>query len=277
VSEHAAREVLDIFVAQMLANYRIGRNRPDQDATSKLSPYLHFGQISPKQVWRAVQVALVKNPTMSAHAETYLQEILWREFAYHTLARNADFAEKPLNKSFEKFPFVANKKALVAWQKGQTGYPIVDAGMRQLWQTGWMHNRVRMIVGSFLVKDLLISWREGARWFWDTLVDADLASNSAGWQWIAGCGVDAAPYFRIFNPLLQAKKFDPHGDYVRRYVPELAKLAPSHIHEPWLAPQEELTKAGIKLGSTYPEPIVDHSRARCEALNALSTMRGSSS
>ena len=206
-----------------------------------------------------------------------MRELGWREFAHYLLYYFPQTIEKPLRPEFNKFPWSNNKKYLKAWQNGLTGYPIVDAGMRELWHTGWMHNRVRMIVASFLVKDLLIPWQEGAKWFWDTLVDADLASNTLGWQWTAGCGADAAPYFRIFNPILQGEKFDPDGTYVRRWVPELKKLSTKYIHSPWLAPTDQLASAGIKLGHTYPHPILDHNIARKRALAAFESIKSAKS
>jgi deoxyribodipyrimidine photo-lyase len=204
---------------------------------------------------------------------TFLSEIGWREFAYHILYHFPQTPESPLREAFHAFPWKAAGDDLVAWRRGRTGFPIVDAGMRELWATGWMHNRVRMIVGSFLTKDLLISWREGAAWFWDTLVDADLASNTLGWQWVSGCGADAAPYFRIFNPVSQGEKFDPQGTYVRRWVPELAGLPDDCLHRPWEASPHVLRSAGVRLGDTYPRPMVDHSHARQEALRALAATR----
>jgi deoxyribodipyrimidine photo-lyase len=205
----------------------------------------------------------------------FLSEVGWREFAYHLLFHFPQTPRAPLRQEFATFPWQKNPRQLLAWQKGRTGYPIVDAGLRQLWTTGWMHNRVRMIVASFLVKHLRISWEEGAAWFWDTLVDADLASNTLGWQWTAGSGADAAPYFRIFNPFLQGAKFDPEGNYVRRWVPELAKLPSEFIHQPWEAPLLVLAEAGVKLGSDYPQPLVDHGEARAAALAAFKSIRGS--
>ncbi|HEU0118693.1 MAG TPA: deoxyribodipyrimidine photo-lyase [Alphaproteobacteria bacterium] len=267
--EAAAHDRLKDFLSEILAHYKTGRDRPDKDYTSRLSPYLHFGNISPRQVWHAVQFALAKTPSLGNNAERYLLELLWREFSWHLLFHIPDLPTEPLNKSFAKFPWKHDVKSLKAWQQGMTGYPIVDAGMRQLWHTGWMHNRVRMIVASFLIKDLLIDWREGAAWFWDTLVDADLGNNTASWQWVAGCGADASPYFRIFNPTLQGEKFDPNGDYVREWVPELARLDAAIIHSPWKAPTANLAKAGVVLGKTYPHPIVDHGKARERALEAL--------
>ena len=206
-------------------------------------------------------------------AEGFLRQIYWREFAHHLLYHFPHTPERPLRDDFSRFPWQKNAEQLRAWQHGHTGYPIVDAGMRQLWRTGWMHNRVRMIVASFLVKDLLLPWQEGARWFWDTLVDADLANNTLGWQWTAGCGADAAPYFRVFNPTSQGEKFDRAGEYVRRYVPELANLPAKWIHRPAEAPREVLAAAGVTLGETYPSPMVDHGEAREAALAALKTLR----
>jgi len=210
---------------------------------------------------------------MPAGVETYLKEIAWRDFSYHLLFHFPHLPDQPLRAEFAKFPWAEDAAGLEAWQRGRTGYPIVDAGMRQLWQTGWMHNRVRMIVASFLIKDLLLPWQAGEAWFWDTLVDADLASNAASWQWVAGCGADAAPYFRVFNPTLQGEKFDPDGTYVRRWVPELAKLPDRLIHAPWTARPVELQAAGIRLGHDYPTPIVDHGGARQRALEAFKTLR----
>lgn len=273
VREVAAHKQLQNFIADNLTGYKTRRDIPAIDGTSRLSPYLHFGQISPHQIWYQVQEAHAKASVNNASIERYLLEILWREFSWHLLHQFPDLPQKPLTPSFANFPWVRNDAAVIAWQKGMTGYPLIDAGMRQLWQTGWMHNRVRMIVASFFIKDLLIDWREGAAWFWDTLVDADLGSNSASWQWVAGCGADAAPFFRIFNPVLQGKKFDPQGDYIRRYVPELAKLDNRWIHEPWLAPASELAEAGVVLGKTYPHPIVDHAQARQKALAALASIK----
>ena len=273
VGEKAAHEKLHYFIENILSNYKTGRDRPDHDYTSRLSPYLHFGQISPRQVWARLRYLDVQLPQSGGNIERYLLELLWREFSWHLIHNFPSMLKHPLNPAFKNFPWKEDETGLVAWQKGLTGYPIVDAGMRQLWQTGWMHNRVRMIVASFLIKDLLIDWRQGMSWFWDTLVDADLGSNTASWQWVAGCGADAAPYFRIFNPVLQGLKFDPHGDYVRRYIPELGKLDTAYIHEPWKAPLSALSEAGISLGTTYPRPIIDHARARERALAALAHCR----
>ncbi|TVR46062.1 MAG: deoxyribodipyrimidine photo-lyase [Puniceicoccaceae bacterium] len=266
--EAGARRALRRFLDHALRNYGAGRNRPDQDNTSRLSPHLHWGEISPAQVRSAVVSA-----GEGRGAETFLSEIGWREFAHHLLFHFPDTPEEPLRPEFGAFPWKPNARALQSWQRGTTGYPIVDAGMRQLWETGWMHNRVRMIVASFLVKHLLQPWQEGAAWFWDTLLDADLASNTLGWQWSAGCGADAAPYFRVFNPILQGKKFDPDGVYVRRWVPELGKLGTVWIHEPWAASTTELTSAGLRLGETYPAPIVDHQAGRKRALAAYQGLK----
>ena len=273
--EAAALKRLRKFTANAMEQYADRRNRPDVDGTSALSPHLHFGEISPRQIWAAVQ-ALSKDSGVfpaSRGGQVFLSEVGWREFAYHLLYHFPHTPEQPLRLEFAAFPWRTSAAQVRTWQKGQTGYPIVDAGMRQLWQTGWMHNRVRMIVASFLVKHLRLSWQEGAAWFWDTLVDADLASNTLGWQWTAGCGADAAPYFRIFNPLLQGKKFDPAGDYVRRWVPELARLPTEFIHQPWAAPREILASSGLTLGQDYPQPMVDHGEARVAALAALKEMR----
>jgi deoxyribodipyrimidine photo-lyase len=250
----------------VIPNYIPNRDRPDLAGTSQLSPHLHFGEISPQQIRQAVQAEkdLDKN-----QAEAFLRQLGWREFSYYLLYHFPDTTEKPLHQKYSSMPWLENEPALRSWQNGTTGYPIVDAGMRQLWKTGWMHNRVRMIAGSFLVKDLLIHWIEGAKWFWDTLVDADLANNTLGWQWVGGCGADAAPYFRIFNPVLQGEKFDPLGDYVKKWIPELKHLPNKWIHKPWNAPNEVLKQAGVILGETYPYPIVDHHDARLRALEAF--------
>jgi deoxyribodipyrimidine photo-lyase len=273
--EAGARENLENFLKATLADYSEKRNRPDLTGTSRLSPHLHFGEISPRQVWHILKNFAEKNGWARAqwHGSQYLTEVGWREFAHHLLFHFPCTPEEPLRREFEKFPWRTDKKLLRAWQKGRTGYPMVDAGMRELWTTGWMHNRVRMIVASFLVKDLLISWREGAAWFWDTLVDADLAQNTLGWQWTAGCGADAAPYFRVFNPTTQGEKFDPQGNYVRRWCPELAKLPEEWIHQPHAAPVEILQAAKVELGRTYPRPVVDHAAAREAALAAFGKLK----
>lgn len=262
-----ALKLLREFLKERVFDYGHDRDYPAIQ-TSLLSPHLHFGEISPKIIWYKVSQRMEKKESQP-HLSAYLRQLCWREFAYHLLYHFPQSPSSPLRDSFNHFPWKKNKKHLEAWQKGMTGYPIVDAGMRELWHTGWMHNRVRMIVGSFLVKDLLISWLEGAKWFWDTLVDADLANNSFGWQWVGGCGKDCLPFFRIFNPMIQGKKFDPQGEYVRTWVPELRKLPNKWIHYPWEAPQEILEMAEIKLGITYPGPILDHTSAREEALKVF--------
>jgi len=265
--EKGALKQLDKFIQTSLRHYEKGRDQPALDGVSRMSPHLHFGEISPRTIWHKV------SQQHGAHAASYLRELGWREFSHHLLYHFPETTDTPLRRQFNHFPWVTNKNGYQAWTRGLTGYPIVDAGMRELWQTGIMHNRVRMIVASFLVKDLLIPWQEGAAWFWDTLVDADLAQNTLGWQWTAGCGADAAPYFRIFNPILQGEKFDPDGEYVRRWVPELAALKSKWIHKPWLAPPLELAVAGLTLGENYPRPIVDHGFARDRALTAFKQLK----
>lgn len=280
--EAGAAKRLKHFAARAMEDYAETRNFPDRDGTSMLSPWLHFGEISPRQIWAAVQAEAKDSGVFppSNGARVFLSEVGWREFAHHLLFHFPRTPERPLREDFEKFPWASDEggKKLKAWQRGRTGYPIVDAGMRQLWHTGWMHNRVRMVVASFLVKHLRLSWTHGAAWFWDTLVDADLASNTLGWQWSAGCGADAAPYFRVFAPVLQGVKFDANGDYVRRWVPELARMPAEHIHAPWEAPVHVLAQAGVRLGATdsYPLPMVDHAKARAEALAAFKQLRGGS-
>jgi deoxyribodipyrimidine photo-lyase len=270
--EAAAQMRLKDFLANV-AGYSVERDRPDREGTSRLSPHLRFGEISPRQVWHAARFAAAEQPRLAADIDKFLSELGWREFCRHLLYDVPDLAERNLQASFDAFPWKRDAKALRAWQRGQTGYPIVDAGMRELWHTGMMHNRVRMVVASFLVKHLLIDWREGERWFWDTLVDADAGSNPGNWQWVAGSGADAAPYFRVFNPILQGEKFDPDGAYVRRWVPELARLPNKFIHQPWEATPLELAAAGIEPGKTYPPPIVDHKIGRERALKAYATIR----
>ena len=272
--ENGAQERLNTFLDTALGDYKNGRDRPDQEKTSRLSPHLHWGEISPRDVWHAVSHKM-QAKGFEKDGQKYLAELGWREFSYNLLYYFPTLPDKNFKEKFDAFPWEKNDKALQAWEQGRTGFPIVDAGMRQLYEEGYMHNRVRMIVGSFLVKDLRIHWREGEKWFWDTLVDADLASNSASWQWIAGSGADAAPYFRIFNPMLQSKKFDPNGDYIRRYIPELADLETAHLHAPWEAPEEELEKAGIQLGKDYPYPVVDHAQERDKALKAFESLKES--
>ncbi|PJD90655.1 MAG: deoxyribodipyrimidine photolyase [Legionella sp.] len=261
--EKGAHEKLQDFVQHHIQGYHHLRDVPAADATSRLSPHLHFGEISPWQIWRILE-QIMTDPTVDLHsAQRFLAEIGWREFSYHLLYHFPELPNAHFNAKFDTFPWQNDVSNFIAWQKGLTGFPIVDAGMRQLWKTGYMHNRVRMIVASFLIKDLLIDWRLGADWFLDTLVDADLASNSASWQWVAGSGADAAPYFRIFNPMLQSEKFDPNGDYIREWVPELSRVDSKWIHQPWLASDAAL---GLCLGKEYPKPIVDHGEARKKAL-----------
>ncbi len=271
--EAAAQERLKGFLDHGIGDYATLRDRPDRDGTSKLSPHLRFGEISPRQVWHAANFAAARKPAIANDVAKFLSELGWREFSRHLLFDLPQLAEKNLQPSFDAFPWRNDRKALRAWQRGLTGYPIVDAGMRELWHTGIMHNRVRMVVASFLVKHLLIDWRDGEKWFWDTLVDADPGSNPASWQWVAGSGADAAPYFRVFNPILQGEKFDPDGSYVSKWVPELARLPAKLIHQPWEATPMELAAAGVTLGKTYPEPIVDHRAARARALAAYAKTR----
>jgi deoxyribodipyrimidine photo-lyase len=271
--EAAAQQRLEDFLADGLKGYAGDRDRLDRDGTSSLSPYLRFGEISPRQIWHAARFAAAERPALSADADKFLSELAWREFCRHLLHDNPDLATANLQPAFDSFPWKHDAKALAAWQRGRTGYHIVDAGMRQLWHTGVMHNRVRMVVASFLVKHLLIDWRAGEQWFWDTLVDADAGSNPANWQWVAGCGADAAPYFRVFNPVLQGEKFDADGNYVRRWVPELSRLPAKLIHQPWRATPLELKSADVELGRIYPEPIVDHAKGRERALAAYAKIR----
>ena len=274
--EEGAQQRLSGFIADDLADYADQRDLPDRDVTSRLSAHLHFGDISPGQCWHAVRAAQMQaGGILDRAAEKFLKELLWREFSYHLLHHWPSLPTTPFRPEFADFPWTDDAPGLAAWQRGQTGYPIVDAGLRQLWATGIMHNRVRMIAASFLIKDLLIPWQDGERWFWDTLVDADLASNAASWQWVAGSGADAAPYFRIFNPVLQGEKFDPHGAYVRRWVPELGLLPDAVIHKPWQASAFELRAAGVDLGINYPHPLIDHGKARDRALAALKSIKGS--
>ncbi|MBN8929780.1 MAG: deoxyribodipyrimidine photo-lyase [Rhodospirillales bacterium] len=260
--ESGAAARLAAFAGKPADRYGADRDRPDRDGTSMLSPHLHFGELSPGQVWYAV----------GRDRTAYIRELLWREFCQHLLWHHPDMPEMPLRAAFTEMPWRDDPAGLRAWQRGRTGVPLVDAGMRQLWQIGWVHNRVRMLVGSFLVKHLLLPWQEGERWFWDTLVDADLGNNAGGWQWIAGCGADAAPYFRVFNPVLQGRKFDPDGTYVRRWVPELARLDAKVIHAPWEASDDTLAAAGVTLGRTYQRPIVDLMGGRDRALAAFAAL-----
>ena len=269
--EEGAADNLEQFIDNAARSYKDDRDIPSIKGTSRLSPHLHFGEVSPNQVWFAIKGKF--GNTEDKSIDTYLSELGWREFSYYLLFHFPTLPNKNFNDKFDKFPWRQSAKDLNAWQTGKTGIPIVDAGMRELWQTAYMHNRVRMIVGSFLVKNLLISWHEGERWFWDTLLDADLASNSASWQWVAGSGADAAPYFRIFNPLLQGEKFDKKGNYVRKYCPELGKLSDKYIHKPWEAPNAILKDANIELGKDYPKPIVDLKASRQRALDAFQQIK----
>ena len=261
------------FVAEAMEGYETERDRPDIEGTSFLSPHLRFGEVSIRRAWHAVGDAIAKRGGTSSGGAKFRSELLWRDFAYHVLAHFPPTDRQPLRAEFARFPWTDDRAAFRAWRQGRTGYPLVDAGMRQLWATGWMHNRVRMVVASFLVKHLLLPWQWGARWFWDTLVDADLANNSLGWQWAAGCGADAAPYFRVFNPILQGRTFDPKGTYIRRYVPELSRVPDGFVHAPWEATAAQRATWGLRLGVDYPEPIVDHATARERALAALAELK----
>jgi deoxyribodipyrimidine photo-lyase len=271
--EKSAQARLNTFLESGVAGYAVDRDRPDHIGTSKLSPHLRFGELSPRQVWHAARFAAAGRHGVASDIDKFLSELGWREFCRHLLFDVPNLATRNLQPGFDAFPWKHDQGALWAWQRGQTGYPVVDAGMRELWHTGAMHNRVRMVAASFLVKHLLIDWREGEQWFWDTLVDADPGSNPANWQWVAGCGADAAPYFRVFNPILQGEKFDPEGAYVRQWIPELALLPTGVIHQPWSATPFELESSGVKLGETYPEPIIDHRKGRERALAAYATIR----
>lgn len=262
-------EIISILnrFAKVVAHYSHDRDFPAIEGTSKLSPYLHFGQVSPQQIYQ-----YLKTKVSESSAASFFRQLVWREFGMYFLYHFPKASDKNWREKFNHFPWRDSPKDLEIWKRGETGYPIVDAGMKQLWQTGWMHNRVRMIVGSFLIKDLRIHWKEGALWFWDTLVDADLANNTLGWQWVAGSGPDASPFFRIFNPILQGEKFDPEGEYVKTYLPQLRLVPKEWIHKLWLAPEAVLKKAGVVLGENYPKPIVDHDEKRKEALSAYQSL-----
>ena len=268
IGEREAHIRFQQFIKEGLSQYKDGRNLPAKPFVSRLSPHLHFGEISPNQIWYGVRTI-----SDDKHIDHFCSELGWREFSYSQLYYNSDLPTKNLQPKFDAFPWLEDGTSLNAWKKGQTGVPMVDAGMRELWQTGYMHNRVRMIVGSFLVKNLRQHWYQGAKWFWDTLVDADLANNSAGWQWIAGCGADAAPYFRIFNPVTQGKKFDPDGSYVRQFIPEITALPDKYLFNPWEAPGYILKEAGVELGTTYPKPVVDLKQSRDAALAAFQSLK----
>ena len=263
--EASAQELLHKFLDEALIDYAEGRDRPDKPFTSRLSAHLHFGEISPYQIWHATRNAMAKaGGVLDRSGEKFLREVLWREFSYHLLHHFPHFPDQPFKSEYADFPWATNPSAFKSWQKGQTGFPIVDAGMRELWNTGIMHNRVRMIVASFLIKDLLIPWQDGERWFWDTLVDADIGANSASWQWVAGCGADASPYYRVFNPVLQGEKFDPEGAYVKKWVPELRGVSAEFVHHPWdmAVPPK-----------SYAKRIVDHAVARDRALAAFKKIK----
>ena len=275
--EAGAHDRMQRFLADHLEEYGNSRNIPgNENGTSMLSPHLRWGELSAVQVWHAAREAdsrTAKGRSASGGErsgfETFQNEILWHEFAAYLLHNNPAMPDKPLRAAYAKLRWRRDPRGLQAWQRGLTGVPIVDAGMRQLWHIGWMHNRVRMITASLLTKHLLVSWQEGEAWFWDTLVDGDLATNSASWQWVAGCGTDSQPFFRIFNPVTQARKFDPDGTYVRRWIPELSKLAPRWLHAPWEAPASELERAGIRLGHDYPKPVISLEEGRDRALSAF--------
>ena len=271
-SQGAAKK-LQSFLQNGIENYSEGRNHPALDCTTRLSPHLHYGEISPRQLWHSARQTAATRPQLDSQVAKFLSEMGWREFSHHLLHHFPELDAQPFKERFAHFPWMSNDQGLQAWQRGQTGYPLVDAGMRELWHTGYMHNRVRMIAASFLTKHLLIHWRVGAKWFWDTLLDANLANNSCGWQWVAGSGADASPYFRIFNPILQGQKFDAQGEYIRHWVPELAAMPDRYLNNPWDAPAAILDSAGVHLGSTYPLPIVDHAKARESALAAYGALK----
>lgn len=273
--EAGARDRLEAFLQEGLSGYGKLRDRPDLPNVSRLSPHLHFGEISPRQIWSRTRFQEEGQPELGKDAGKFLSEVGWREFSYHLLYHFPTLPEKNWRPNFDNYPWRDSAEDLKAWQRGMTGYPIVDAGMRELWQTGYMHNRVRMVVASFLIKHLRLHWKHGEAWFRDTLLDADLANNSASWQWVAGSGADAAPYFRIFNPMTQGRKFDPEGIYVRRFCPELAKLDNNAIHAPFELSEIELAAAGVRLGRDYPRPIVDHATARAAALAGYEAVKAS--
>ncbi len=272
--EAGAHAAIERFLRRGIAGYPSRRDVPSDAGTSRLSPHLHFGEIGPREAWHSVRGLAEERAEASfdAAAESWLRQLAWREFGHHLLFHFPKTPTEPLRPEFGRFEWADDDTLLEEWRHGRTGYPIVDAGMRELWTTGWMHNRVRMVVASFLVKDLRLPWQAGARWFWDTLVDADLANNTLGWQWTAGCGADAAPYFRVFNPVLQSRRYDPDGAYLRRWLPELARLDSKWIHEPHAAPPGVLGAAGVRIGETYPAPIVAHDQAKRLALDAYQAM-----
>lgn len=262
IGEAAAKQNLYDFFDTIIGTYADDRDRPEVLGTSKLSPYLRFGEISVRQVWYATLHFMEEHPEKGLGAEKFLSELIWRDFHYYQLYHRADITTYDMRPTLNAIEWRDDTARFNAWTKGQTGIPIIDAGMRQLWATGWMHNRVRMLVASFLTKNLMIDWRQGESWFWDTLIDADVASNPGSWQWVAGCGMDAAPYFRVFNPVVQGKRFDPEGSYVRQWVPEVARVPSKWVHDPFNAPAEILRLSGIKLGSDYPLPIADLSASQ---------------
>ena len=266
--EDGARDALALFLSENISGYAERRNLPAEPATSRLSPHLRWGEISPARIVAETQAADIK----AGDDDKFLSELGWREFSYQLLYHNPELAETCLQDKFEAFPWRDDADAFEAWKLGETGYPIVDAGMRELRRTGYMHNRVRMIAASFLIKHLLIDWRKGEKWFWECLVDADPANNSASWQWVAGCGADAAPYFRIFNPILQGPKFDAEGIYTKTYVPELNALSGKTLYAPWTAKSDMLDTGAISLGDTYPNPIVNHEAARARALESFKSL-----
>ena len=270
--EDGAQKCFKQFMQNGLKGYKEDRNRPDLENVSRLSPYLHFGEISPRDVWHEIR-AYGFSKGLETDTDHFCSELGWREFSHSLLYYNDNLPREPIQEKFGNFPWVKDENALECWQKGKTGIPIVDAGMRQLWRTGWMHNRVRMIVASLLIKNMQIHWHDGENWFWDCLIDADLANNAASWQWVAGCGADAAPYFRIFNPVLQGKKFDPDGKYVREFVPELKNMPDDKIHTPWESSKEILAHAGVTLGKDYPHPIIDLKKSREKALEAYQEIK----
>ena len=273
--EAGARARLAEFLEADVPAYPEDRDRPDRPGTSRISPHLAWGEIGPRQIWHTTRDRLRGAGGRAAErgSWSFLRELAWRDFSYHLLYHWPDFPERSWRREFEAFPWAEDAAGYHAWCRGQTGFPAVDAAMRELWHTGWMHNRMRMVAASFLVKNLLIPWQKGEAWFWDTLVDADLANNSASWQWVAGCGADAAPYFRIFNPVKQGETHDPDGAYVRHWVPEVAGLPDKFLNCPWEAPTEILAQAGVMLGETYPRPLVDHKMARQRALDAYGTIK----
>lgn len=276
--ERAGTEQWAFFADDGMLHYKKERDLIAKGTSSRLSPYLAAGNSSARAIWHAAKRINEETKDVTAHQsiEAFLKQLMWREFAYHQLIHFPTMTDQPLRKQFNDFPWVGTPEQYNLWKEGKTGYPLVDAGMRELRETGMMHNRVRMVAASFLVKHLLIPWQEGYAWFQHALVDFDTANNATGWQWVTGCGIDAAPYFRIFNPYLQSEKFDPNGAYIKQWIPELANLPAKYIHKPFEAPEDILQEAGIQLGVTYPYPIVDHATARKRALHAYDTIKGRS-